>query len=273
MARLFDGTDDYLTKASAIFSGVSPTDYNITLAAWVRPEDKHDGIIMGADDGSTNDERFCIWSRSVGRFALRSKSSYFQTPDKDYDNSNIEWFHVAGVLEYDSRALYVNGVSEATNSATHSIDMSGADNFYIGRDRTGRYWDGAIAEAAAYNAALSAGQISSLAAGVSPLLVRPDALIGYWPLGGAYSANDADTDIVGGHALTDSGSPTGEDHPPIFYPASPPLYITTVAAPVVPGQGHDWKVPDNTPDWKVPDNDADFRTANNKTDYKVLKDA
>ena len=239
MARLFDGIDDYLTKASAIFSGVSPTDYNITLAAWVRPEDKHDGIIMGADDGSTNDERFSIWSRSVGRFALRFKGSYIQTPDKDYDNSNTTWYHVAGVLEYSDRALYVNGVSEATNSDNTSLDMSGADNFYIGRDRTGRYWDGAIAEAAAYNAALSAGEIASLAAGFSPLLVRPDALIGYWPLGGAYSANDADTDIVGGHALTDSGSPTGEDHPPIFYPASSPtLYVPAVGGQATRAMHH-----------------------------------
>ena len=240
MARLFDGIDDYLTKASAIFSGVSPTDYNITLAAWVRPEDKHDGIIMGADDGSTNDERFSIWSRSVGRFAIRYKGSYIQTPDKDYDNSNTTWYHVAGVLEYSDRALYVNGVSEATNSDNTSLDMSGADNFYIGRDRTGRYWDGAIAEAAAYNVKLVQGtEIFSLAAGVSPLLVRPDALIGYWPLGGAYSANDADTDIVGGHALTDSGSPTGEDHPPIFYPASSPtLYVPAVGGQATRAMHH-----------------------------------
>ena len=244
MSRLFDGIDDYLTKASAIFSnrlGAFPAydAYNITLAAWVRPNDKHDGIIMGADDGSTNDERFSIWSRNNGRFALRSKSSYIQTPDKDYDNSNTAWFHVAGTLEYDSRALYVNGVAEATGSATHQLDMSGADNFYIGRDRTGRYWDGAIAEAAAYNVRLLSGEISSLAAGVSPLLVRPDALIGYWPLGGAYTANDADTDIVGGHALTDSGSPTGEDHPPIFYPASSPtLYVPAVGGQATRAMHH-----------------------------------
>ena len=238
MARLFDGIDDYLTKASAIFSGVSPTDYNITLAAWVRPEDKHDGIIMGADDGSTNDERFSIWSRSVGRFALRYKGSYIQS-DVLYANSNTIWFHVLGVFEYSDRALYVDGVAEVANSANASLDMSGADNFYIGRDRTGRYWDGAIAEAAAYSVALSAGEIASLAAGVSPLLVRPNALIGYWPLGGAYTANDADTDIVGGHALTDSGSPTGEDHPPIFYPASSPtLYVPAVGGQATRAMHH-----------------------------------
>ena len=222
MARLFDGSDDYLTKAAAIFSGVSASDYNITLAAWVRPDNRHNGVIMGADDGSTNNERFSIWTRS-GYFDLRYLGSYIETGSTVYSNSNTTWFHIAGVFEYDNRILYVNGASEATNTTNTSLDMSGADNFYIGRDRTGKYFDGAIAEAAAYSVSLSASEIASLAAGVSPLLVNPDALIGYWPLGGAYTANDADTDLVGGHALTDNGSPAaaGEAHPPVIYPSLP----------------------------------------------------
>ena len=220
MARLFDGSDDYLTKAAAIFSGVSASDYNITLAAWVRPDNRHTGVIMGADDGSTNNERFSIWTRS-GYFDLRYLGSYIETGSTVYSNSNTTWFHVAGVFEYDNRILYVNGASEATNTANTSLDMSGADNFYIGRDRTGKYWEGAIAEAAAYSVSLSASEIASLAAGVSPLLVNPDALIGYWPLGGAYTADDADTDLVGGHALTDNNSPGVEAHPPVIYPSLP----------------------------------------------------
>ena len=222
MARLFDGSDDYLTKAAAIFSGAAADDYNITIAAWVRPEDRHVGVIIGADDGSTNDERFNIWS-NTGYFALRYRGSYISTGSTFYSNSNTTWFHIAGVFEYDNRILYVNGASEATNTTNISMDMSGADTFYIGRDRTGKYFDGAIAEAAAYSVALSASEIASLAAGVSPLLVNPDALIGYWPLGGAYTANDADTDLVGGHALTDNGSPAaaGEAHPPVIYPSLP----------------------------------------------------
>ena len=222
MARLFDGSDDYLTKAAAIFSGVAADDYNITLAAWVRPDDRHEGVIMGADDGSTNTERFNIWSRN-GYFALRYTGSYIQTGSVVYSNSNTTWFHIAGVFEYDDRILYVDGASEATDTTNTSLDMSGADNFYIGRDRTGKYFDGAIAEAAAYSVSLSASEIASLSAGVSPLLVNPDALIGYWPLGGAYTANDADTDLVGGHALTANGSPAaaGEAHPPVSYPSLP----------------------------------------------------
>ena len=220
MARLFDGSDDYLTKAAAIFSGAAADDYNITLAAWVRPDNRHNGVIMGADDGSTNNERFSIWTRS-GYFDLRYLGSYIETGSTVYSNSNTTWFHVAGVFEYDNRILYVNGASEATNTANTSLDMSGADNFYIGRDRTGKYWEGAIAEAAAYSVSLSASEVASLAAGVSPLLVNPDALIGYWPLGGAYTTNDADNDLVGGHALTDNNSPGVEAHPPVIYPSLP----------------------------------------------------
>lgn len=220
MARLFDGSDDYLTKAAAIFSGVSASEYYITLAAWVRPDNRHNGVIMGADDGSTNNERFSIWTRS-GYISLRYLGSYIETGSTVYSNSNTTWFHVAGVFEYDNRVLYVNGASEATNTTNTSLDMSGADNFYIGRDRTGKYWEGAIAEAAAYSVSLSASEVASLAAGVSPLLVNPDALIGYWPLGGAYTADDADTDLVGGHALTDNNSPGVEAHPPVIYPSLP----------------------------------------------------
>ena len=68
-----------------------------------------------------------------------------------------------------------------------------------------------------------------LAAGFSPLMVRPESLIGYWPLGGAYS-ND-NMDIIGGNTLTTNGGPTVETHPRIIYPSGPATY--DFAAPVV----------------------------------------
>ena len=78
MAPAFNGSSDYLTKAAALFSG-SAGDYNFSLFAWVRPDDRHEGVIIGADDGSTNAERFSLFSRANGRFALRRKGGYIQT--------------------------------------------------------------------------------------------------------------------------------------------------------------------------------------------------
>ena len=223
MALSFDGSDDSLTHSGAIFSG-SATDYNFTLVAWVRPDDKHEGTIMGADDGSSDNERFSIFSRNTGRFALRRKSGYIQTPDKDYDDSNTTWFHIAGVFAYGGRGLYVNGTSEAAQVSNISLDPTGATTFYIGRDRaTNKFWDGAIAEAAAYNASLSAADIASLAAGFSPLLVRPELLIGYWPLGGGHFP--ATVNPIGSTSLSVNSSPSAEAHPRIIYPTPPPAIV------------------------------------------------
>ena len=233
MARVFDGSDDSLTKTVSLFSG-STTSYNWTLVAWCRPNDRHEGTIIGADEGSGSNGRFSLFSRNTGRFAARRKSGYLQTPNADYSDSNTTWFHVAGTWQYNLRNLYVNGVKEAhepgnkfgggeAGTTNISLDPAKATEFYIGRDHSGKFWNGAIAEAAAYSVALDESEIASLAAGFSPLMIRPESLIGYWPLGGAYCANDADIDVVGANHLTDNGSPsaTGEASPYIIYPSAP----------------------------------------------------
>jgi hypothetical protein len=51
--------------------------------------------------------------------------------------------------------------------------------------------------------ALSASDVAILAAGVCPLLVRPEALLAYWPLWGIYSP---ETDLVGGFGMTVTGT-------------------------------------------------------------------
>mgnify|MGYP003122294995 CR=1 FL=1 len=226
------GTDDSLTKTVSLFSG-SSTSYNWSLVAWCRPDDRHEGTIIGADEGTGSNGRFSLFSRTPGRFAARRKSSYLQTADADYSNSNTSWFHVAGTWQYNLRNLYVNGVREAyepgnkfgggeAGTTNISLNPAKATHFYIGQDHSGKFWKGGIAEAAAYSVVLTAGEIGMLAAGFSPLMVRPESLIGYWPLGGAYP-ND-NMDIVGGNTLTTNGGPIAEPHPRIIYPSGPATY-------------------------------------------------
>jgi hypothetical protein len=222
------GTDDSLTKTVSLFSG-SPTSYNWSLVAWCRPNDRHQGTVIGADQGTGSLGRFSLFSRSDGRFAARRKSSYIQTPDADYSDSNTTWLHVAGVWQHGSRALYVNGTEEFSQASNVSLDPAKATEFYIGQDHSGKWWKGGIAEAAAYSVVLTAGEIAMLAAGFSPLMVRPESLIGYWPLGGAYS-ND-NMDIVGGNTLTTNGGPIAEPHPRIIYPSGGSTF--DYAVPVV----------------------------------------
>lgn len=243
MARVFNGSNQSLTLTESLFSG-SSTDYNWSLVAWCRPNDRHEGTVIGADEQSGSNGRFSLFSRNTGRFAARRKSSYIQTPNADYSNSNTTWLHLAGTWQYNLRELYVNGVKEAyepgnksgggeAGTTNISINPAKATKFYIGQDHSGKYWDGAIAEAAAYSVALSASEISALAAGFSPLLVRPESLIGYWPLGGALASDTGDIDLINGKDLTANNSPTTEKHPPIIYPSRPSLVLPSAPPPVI----------------------------------------
>jgi len=231
------GSQQYLSKSAALFSG-SSTDYNFSLSAWVKPASRHTGSIIGADAGSGNSGRFALFTQN-GKFAARRKSSYIMQTSQ-FATDNTDWFHVLGVWQYNSRALYVNGVNVASEPGNKlgggqagttniSLDPTAGTTFYIGRDHSGKYFNGVIAEAAAYSVYLSAGDIASLAAGFSPSMVRPESLIGYWPLGGAVSNDYADP--FGQHTLTPTNTPTAADHPRIIYPTGVSTF--DYAAPVV----------------------------------------
>ena len=78
--------------------------------------------------------------------------------------------------------------------------------------------DGAIAELAAWNVALTDPEISILAKGFSPLFVRPQNLISYRPF---ISLGSDQIDRVATNALTKAGTPTTfASHPRIIYPSS-----------------------------------------------------
>jgi hypothetical protein len=110
--------------------------------------------------------------------------------------------HIAAVFAaVDDRRVYLNGGNKVTDDAT-SKTPAGIDTTSIGRRSTSApalYASGRIAEAAIYNAALTDDEIAELAAGASPLLVRPDALVAYWPLVGR---DYPEPDLVGGFPMS-----------------------------------------------------------------------
>ncbi len=72
-------------------------------------------------------------------------------------------------------------------------------------------FDGFIGHGALWNVALSDAEIASLAnPGVSPLRMRRDSLVAYWPLNG----QSPEIDIVGRKDLTLFGAPTVAEEPP-----------------------------------------------------------
>ena len=72
---------------------------------------------------------------------------------------------------------------------------------------------GHIAEAAIWNVALTAAEVTVLAKGVSPLFIRRQNLVAYWPL---YGLHSPETDFSGNNrVMTLNNGPTRGNHPPV----------------------------------------------------------
>lgn len=124
------------------------------------------------------------------------------------------WTHCAGVwASSSSRNVFLNGTKN-TNTTTAAI----AGN--MRRTSIGRVWfnataapaDGLIAEVGLWNVALTDDEIASLAKGLSPLKVRPQNLVDYWPLYGN-TTNEAGAK---GNVMTNSSTTHSNEHPRIY---------------------------------------------------------
>ena len=142
------------------------------------------------------------------------------------------WTHAAAVFATTtSRTAYINGGSSGTSTSTRN-NPSGLDSVSIGRlgySTPINYLNGRTAEVGVWNVELTATEIATLAKGVSPLLVRADALVSYWPIVGRTSP---EIDLMGAHPLTLTGT-VQVDHPPMRYPGR----VHVVPAASGPAQG------------------------------------
>jgi len=105
--------------------------------------------------------------------------------------STNSWVHAAGVFETASRVAYINGGFTGTNTTSYSNPSNisdilvnlNYDNSSLqqnGHNATGQLVR--MAEAAIWDAALTADEILALAKGAKPKTIRPESLIFYSPL-------------------------------------------------------------------------------------------
>lgn len=146
------------------------------------------------------------------------------------------WIHCGAVFSADNnRVAYFNGTAgsaQTTARAGTTVDLT-----TIGRQSgtsPANYAEGDIGECAAWAAALTADEMASLAAGVSPLFIRPASLAGYWPLWGRYST---EPDLVGGYGMTVTGA-TYADHPRVINPSRRKLFLPAASTPPPPSDDY-----------------------------------
>ena len=231
MARAFvRASNQHLSIAAALLSA-----HPLTFAAWIRPATSNtiDDIITITDGAGTLNGWVLRQNASGQIQALSDAAGSFNQSTSAGAVTNGIWAHAAAVFaSAASRLAYLNGV--AATPETTSLSPSGLTVTRVGAAfGPQNFYDGDIAEAAIWSVALDAAEVAALAAGVSPLLVRPSALVAYWPLLGQYAP---EIDLWRGNDLTVTGA-TAAAHPRVyglttlgpFEAVTPPVFIRDVS--------------------------------------------
>ena len=216
MSRLFDHASSQKLLHGAAVLTAAP----ITMACWfyIDAADINNGLMtIGA---SSQDHWFGIIARRQDTSGvIRAQTSAGATAEVADTSTayNLNTWHHATVVfaAANDRRAYLDGGGKGTNAS--SATPGSLDRTAIGateRNTVDNYVSGRIAEAAIWNAALDDSEAVSLAKGFSPLLIRPQSLVAYWPLFG----NDA-TEIdrwKNRYDMTVTGA-TKNVHPRIYY--------------------------------------------------------
>lgn len=224
MARSIAGTaGNFLANAAA-----NATATPLTLACWFRPDNVTtyytlmnvqtrptpflDSYHVLGINGAAGGDPVIAETAFSGTYVSASTSSGY---------SANTWQHACAVFASStSRSVYLNGGSKGTD--TSSCTPNTANYTQLGGfSSSSTNFDslaGRIAEAGIWAAALTDAEVLALARGFSPLLIRPDALVNYWPLIGRASP---EPDLIGGLPLTITGTVSQAEHVGIIMPRAP----------------------------------------------------
>lgn len=170
--------------------------------------DKNNGTAEAAlyYSGGSNYSFTRWWSTSPGEWAFTAPSTgAFRHIGVSYDQSSTA----------NDPVIYVSGSAVSTTEAQTPVGtvVSGSAAHTLGNRQSdnARNWDGDLAEFAAWDAILTAEEFASLAAGMSPLLVRPASLVCYVPA----IRDNVDLKLT---APTITGTAV-QPHPAVYMPA------------------------------------------------------
>ena len=218
MSRDFDGATGVIgLPITSILRPNAP----ITVAAWVRPDTlvvgggifttnktdaTHRGMWMSCSDASGHLEVSFGDNTGTASTDRRSKVTTATL-------ATGTWNHVAVcVRAATDMDAYINAVEGGSYSGTggnmaYNTGVAGR----IGM-QGGVLFDGRIAEVGIWTVTLSAAEVLALSKGVSPRRIRPDSLIGYWPL---YGVASPEPDLSGSVQNGTVTAATLADHAPV----------------------------------------------------------
>jgi len=226
MARLFTAANSERFVVSELVRGVSP----VSMGCWffaVNASSDDYAMLQLTDQSSPNNFFRLGFAGARGNSDFREIMAFVGgTADSDAALTPAtvlnEWHHACAVFpDVNSRTAFLDGVPALTTTTiSHPTGIDAMDVGFEGDLTSGDPWDGRLAHVAVWDIALTTADVEMLAAGISPLKVRPNNLIFYAPL--RLQSGD-ERDLVGGKTLTDVNTVTAADGPRAFAPSTSQL--------------------------------------------------
>ena len=194
MARLFVEANAQRLEGSFI-NVVHP----ITMCCWFYDTSgaANDRNMMQIQDNTNTQKQYRLGASGSGddvRVSERGANGSFERVDTSTQYSTNVWNHALGVwLNQNSRTAYLNGGGAQTDTNNSGDTPEGIQSISIGQEGDSSpsdEWEGRLAECAVWNVALTLNEIQALAAGYSPALIIPSALIFYAPVVQGNSSGD-----------------------------------------------------------------------------------
>ena len=209
MGRTFIvASSQYLSVPSAVVSSAP-----FTISVWFyRTEEAASRFLFDIGVNGSANNRWSLETTGNGegynkvRFTSRDTTSATVVTDQDW---SLNTWHHACVIEAasDDRSVYLDAQSPDTDTGSRS--PSGVNETYIALRHAGvGFYEGYLADAALWSAALTDDEVALLAKGISPLLIRQDARVAYWPL------LDNDNEWDRRYDMTPTNGPGWAGHPP-----------------------------------------------------------
>jgi len=194
----FDGSDD-----SFAFAGSQDIqlDQTYTACSWfkvnsITSTSSPRGLITWGSASAGRGRGLYITGSKVGSFGYQALYNL----DSISTISTGVWYHVAATYDGTTLKLYVNGTLDSTrtlNLPSFTYTMTHIGELYYSQSNTYRHFDGSMDELALFNTALSASDVSSLAASRGAHIVNDLSLspVAYYRMGEDDSLTDGQTGI------------------------------------------------------------------------------
>lgn len=226
----FNGSSQYVDCGIINLTGSA-----ITLQGWVKVTafksvSPYISSFIGTEQpGSQAAVRFgdATVAANKVQFVLKFGTSFSKLASNSTLNTNT-WYHIACTYDGSTMKIYINGVLDASMSASGSFDSY--DTFELARNYgNDRILNGEIDEASVFTTALSQTTIREwMCKKINPLHPNYSALEGYWPLNEGSGTSTADAS-GNGYTGTLTGTPLWKNSGAAIGDASVQTYATSIS--------------------------------------------